>query len=362
MDQNTINELVEKTLQGDTTSMLEMAKYLLSGGEHPYLDARLLLTCAAEGGNTEAATLLKLIDWDRIKSKSENSALRKQQETPAPSTDDVEEKIPNTAPETDEDWAQDDEDDEEEEETEMDGKVDVLLQAKAIYRSWRDSYAEERNPLEREDSMRLFTEAVNEYERGERSIDNDLIEACVLLAQYHDEAGNKEEALRFMKLGADHGQATLAYTYGRYLQDIGQAEEAENYFKQSLEGQFTKVRARQALAMLYLQTPGFFQKHKTEAWQYITEGIELLEAQRTITPECYILYPLKGDYLRRIGNYKSACKAYEVALDKLQKDDNAPKELAVVAASSLAELYARAGNGPKANKYNLMVKKFQEQL
>lgn len=71
---------------------------------------------------------------------------------------------------------------------------------------------------------------------------------------------------------------------------------------------------------------------------------------------------MKGDYLRRIGNYKSACKAYEVALDKLQKDDNAPKELAVVAASSLAELYARAGKGPKANKYNLMAKKFQEQL
>lgn len=356
MDQNTINELVGKTLQGDTTAMLEMAKYLLSGGEHPYLDARLLLTCAAESGNTEAATLLKLIDWDKIKSKSENSALPKQQETPAPPTDDVEEIAPNIALEADEDWAQDDE---EEEEAEMDGKVDVLLQAKAIYRSWRDSYAEERNPLERIDSMRLFTEAVNEYERGERSIDNDLIEACVLLAQYHDEAGNKEEALRFMKLGADHGQTTLAYTYGRYLQDIGQTEEAENYFKQSLEGQFTKVRARMALAMLYLQTPGFFQKHKTEARQYIMEGIKLVEEQQTVTPECYILYPLKGDYLRRIGNFKSACKAYEVALDKLQKDDNAPKELAVVAASSLAELYARAGKAQLANKYNVLAKKMQ---
>ena len=166
------------------------------------------------------------------------------------------------------------------------------------------------------------TEAVDEYEHGSRLMDSDLIEGLVLLAQYHDEAGNEEEALRFMKLGADHGQATLAYTYGRHLQDTDRAEEAEKYFKQSLEGQFTKVRARQALAMLYLQTPGFFQNHKTEAWEYIKEGVELLETQRSIAPECYILFLLKGDYLRRIGNYKSARDAYKSALDKLQKAVN----------------------------------------
>lgn len=191
-------------------------------------------------------------------------------------------------------------------------------------------------------------------------MDNDLIEGLVLLAQYHDEAGNEEEALRFMKLGADNGQATLAYTYGRHLQDTGREEEAEIYFKQSLEGEFTKIRARQALATLYLQVPGFFQEHKKEAWRYISEGIKLLEAQRRIPSECYILYLLKGDYLRRTGYYKLARNAYKVALDKLQKDDNAPKILAVVAASSLAELYARAGKAQLANKYNMLAKKLEQ--
>ena len=350
--------MAEKALQGDTAAMLGMAKYLLSGGQHPYLDARLLLTCAAEAGNTEAATLLKLVDWDKRNPQPGKVISPKQEETPVLPIDDIKEMPSSTAPEASEDWALD----EEEEETEgMDDKVDVLLQAKAIYRSWRDSYAEERNPQEREEAMRLYTEAVDEYEHGSRPMDSDLIEGLVLLAQYHDEAGNEEEALRFMKLGADHGQATLAYTYGRHLQDTDRAEEAETYFKQSLEGQFTKVRARQALAMLYLQ-PGFFQKHKTEAWQYITEGIELLETQRRISPECYILYLLKGDFLRRVGNYKSARDAYKAALDKLQKDGDSPKELAVVAASSLAELYARAGKAQLANKYNVLAKKLQERL
>lgn len=359
MDQKIINEMAEKALQGDTAAMLGMAKYLLSGGEHPFLDARLLLTCAAEAGNAEAATLLKLVDWEKRKAQPEKAISPKREEKPVLPADDIKEEVlSSTMPETDEDWALDDE----EEADGMDDKVDVLLQAKAIYRSWRDSYAEERNPQEREEAMRLYTEAVDEYEHGNRPMDNDLIEGLVLLAQYHDEAGNEEEALRFMKLGADHGQATLAYTYGRHLQDMDRAEEAEAYFKQSLEGQFTKVRARQALAMLYLQTPGFFHNYKEEAWKRIMEGIELLETQRRISPECYILYLLKGDYLRRVGNYKAARDAYKAALDKLQKDDNAPKELAVVVASSLAEIYARAGKAQLANKYNLLAKGLQEQL
>ena len=362
MDQKIINEMAEKALQGDTSSMVGMAKYLLSGGEHPFLDARLLLTCAAEAGNTEAATLLKLVDWEKRKALPEKVISSKQEETPVPPVDNIKEVPSSTVPEADEDWVLDEEEEEDEETEGMDDKVDVLLQAKAIYRSWRDSYAEERDPQEREEAMRLYTEAVDEYEHGKRSMDSDLIEGLVLLAQYHDEAGNEEEALRFMKLGADHGQATLAYTYGRHLQDTDRAEEAEKYFKQSLEGQFTKVRARQALAMLYLQTPGFFQNHKTEAWEYIKEGVELLETQRSIAPECYILFLLKGDYLRRIGNYKSARDAYKSALDKLQKDGDSPKELAVVAASSLAELYARAGKAQLANKYNVLAKNLQERL
>lgn len=359
MDQK-ITELAEKALQGDTTAMLGMAKYLLSGGEHPFLDARLLLTCAAEAGNTEAATLLKLVDWEKRKPQSEKVISSKQEEATTSLIADKETGDDNTetVPDAEEDWwAMDDE----EEETEgMDDEVDVLLQARAIYRSWRDSYADERNPLERAEAMRLYTKAVDEYEHGSRPMDNDLIEGLVLLAQYHDEAGNEEEALRFMKLGADNGQATLAYTYGRHLQDTGREEEAEIYFKQSLEGEFTKIRARQALATLYLQVPGFFQEHKKEAWRYISEGIKLLEAQRRIPSECYILYLLKGDYLRRTGYYKLARNAYKVALDKLQKDDNAPKILAVVAASSLAELYARAGKAQLANKYNMLAKKLEQ--
>lgn len=358
MDQNIINELAGKSLQGDTNAMVRLAKLLLSGGgEHPFLDARLLLTCAAEAGNTEAVTLLKLVDWEKRKAQPGKTFSHKQEETPVSPADDIKEMPSSTVPEADEDWALDDE-----EETDGDDKVDVLLQARAIYRDWRDSYAEERDSHEREEAMRLYTLAVDQFERGERPMDNDLIEGLVLLAQYYDELGNEEEALRFMKLGADHGQATLAYTYGRHLQKTDRAKEAVSYYERSLEGQFTRVRARQALATLYLQTPGFFQNNKEKAWRYIKEGIELLEAQQSVPPECYILFLLKGDFLRRIGNFKSARDAYKAALGKLQNDANSPKELAVVAASSLAELYARSGKAQLANKYNTLAKRLEELL
>jgi len=368
MDNNTVNELVEKVLQGNTDAMLGMAKYLLSGGEHPYLDARQLLTFASEAGNKEATILLKLIDWEKRKSQFDNAVSPKHEETPALSGgDNIIEETANV-PEGDNDEAMDDENNDEEAE-EKDGETDKLLrvkllQAKANYRSWRDSYAEQPDPQEREEAMRLYTEAVKEYENGNRNkpMDKDLMEGLVLLAQYHDEVGHKEEALRFMKLGADNGQETLAYTYGMHLKNADREEEAEEYFKKALDGPFTKVRARLALAMLYLQTPGFFQKNKTEAWTYINEGIDLLEEQTTISSECYILYLLKGDYWRRIGKSKEARAAYEAALKKLQEGENSPRELRVITASSLAELYAKAGKAKLANKYSMLAKKMEAEL
>lgn len=345
MDKETVNELEKRALQGDASAMVKMAKYLLSGGQHPFLDARLLLESAKEAGNNEAAMLLKLIDWGKQLSKDKEAETSTQkEEKESLKLDSIEEANSETL-ESDEDCLTDDE---KEKETD---KLDVLLRAQAIYRDWRDS--SERDPHEREEAISLFEEAVDEYKNGTRQMDEDLLDGLVLLAQFYGESGDDEKYLEYVKIGAQNGQTTLAYTYGAHLQKTNRIDEAEKYYKEALKGQFTKVRARLVLAMIYLQTPGFFKNHKEEAMNYINEGIELLEKQETISPENYIFYLLKGDYWRVCRNSTRACEEYKKALDVLLKADNAPKKLAEIAAGNLAELFTKEGKHKEAKKYLL---------
>lgn len=353
---DTIDELEREVLQGDATAMVKMAKYLLGGGQHPYLDARLLLESAKEAGSNEAALLLKLIDWEKQTSENMESSIHNQESNSS------EEVIPEDTLETEYNVLSFDD------ETETDAeenKIDVLLRAQALYRSWRDRYnLTGQDSGDRKEAIRLFEEAVAEYEEGHRRMDDDLLEALVLIAQYYSEsADNNEKYLKYVKLGADNGQATLAYMYGQHLRFTDRKiEDAEQYYKKALDGEFTRIRARMALAMIYLQTKGFFQAHKEDALRYIEEGLHELEKQGTISPEEYILYLLKGDYWRLSNKTSKACEVYKAALKVLLNSDNAPKELAVVACGNLAELYSMAGNHREANKYKLKKKELLQQL
>lgn len=361
MDKETIDKLESEVLKGDASAMVKMAKYLLGGGEHPYLDAKLLLESATEAGSSEAAMLLKLIDWEKQPSRNREASIHK--ETENQESNSSEEVISEDNLET-EDNAMSFDDEIEDIDSEED-KIDVLLRAQALYRSWRDRYnLTGQDSGDREEAIRLFEEAVAEYEEGHRRMDDDLLEALVLIAQYYSEsADNNEKYLKYVKLGADNGQATLAYMYGQHLRFTDRKiEDAEQYYKKALDGEFTRIRARMALAMIYLQTKGFFQAHKEDALRYIEEGLHELEKQGTISPEEYILYLLKGDYWRLSNKTSKACEVYKAALKVLLNSDNAPKELAVVACGNLAGLYSMAGNHREANKYKLKKKELLQQL
>lgn len=356
MDKNTILELEKQVLLGDASAMVKMSKYLLSGGQHPFLDARLLLESAKEAGNNEAAILLKLIDWEKQTPSSKGTGISIQKEDSMISeTEYSDDELPETAGSNEEIPEYDINEEE-------DHELDSLLRARAIYRSWRDCKMSEQDSNEREEAMQLFEKSVTEYKKGERQMDEDLLEGLVLLAQFYNESDNDEKYLKYIKIGAENGQATLAYMYGQHLFRNNEINGAVECYKKALDGQFTKVCARQALAMIYLQTPGFFNKHKEESKKYIDEGIELLEKQETISSEYYVLYLLKGDYYRLSRKYKEACNQYESALDKLLTSDNAPKELAVIAAGNLAELYTIIGKSKIAKKYSLKKKELLQQL
>lgn len=355
MDKETILQLEKEILQGDATAMVKMSKYLLSGGQHPFFDARLLLEFAKEAGSKEAAMLLKLVNWDHLTSKNRKDL----------SIHDAKEKLESdTIEKTISDDCESDDDilsDTEIEEVE-DDKLDVLLRAQAVYRDWRNSYyMTGKDPIEREEAIHLFEEAVAEYENGTRKMDEDLLEGLVLIAQFYSESDNTEKYLKYVEIGADNGQPTLAYMFGQHLRKTNHIDEAVIYYRKALEGKFTKIRARQALAMIYIDTPVLFHDHKKEALIYINEGIEMLKNNQTVSPEYYIFFLLKGDYWRLCRDYPRACEQYKVALDVLLKV-GAPKELAAIAAENLAELFAKTGNSKEANKYSLKKRKILAQL
>ncbi len=237
-------------------------------------------------------------------------------------------------------------------------EVDSLILATALYSRWKYSEEMERDEEDRLKAVGLYEKAVKEFENGQREMSDDLKEAIVILASYYDKS-NKELSDKFIKIGAEAGQPTLCYSYGIYLQNYGRSKEAEQYYVKALDGEYSSVSAKKALAMLYLETPGMFHDNRELIGRYIREAMLSMEqAGKAGSNDYLLLMMLRGDFYRKLSKYKEAALAYVAAYKKIQlnpnflSDDKQLLKLAHIAASNASHMYVFLNKAKEAQKYH----------